>query len=314
MPEASSPTFTIFIPSYNRATLLPRAFASIERQTSRDFEVLIIDDGSTDNTQDIVAEWSESVDFPVHYHWQENQGKPATHNFALQFANGFFTVILDSDDTLADNALALLLSQWESIPDEQKMHFAGVEGHCALLSNGQISGDNFPADIFDSNYLETRYHLHIAGDKKNAMRTEVLKAFPFPIFPGEKSIRESVVWNRIATKYKMRYINQVIQYIEYQPDGLSTGIFQRRVNNPQGFRFAYQEMLNDFSHYYSSSEQMKEMAKYIRFSFHCRIPMTQQRLEINNKALWLLMLCKGWINYRLDLAKIKKNQKKARHA
>ncbi len=314
MPEAAYPTFTIFIPTYNRAKLLPRAFTSIERQATRNFEVLIIDDGSTDNTFEVVTEWCKHVTFPVHYHHQANQGKPAAHNFALEFINGFFTVILDSDDILADDALALLLEHWNTIPDEEKKSFAGVEGHCALLKDKKISGNNFPADIFDSNYLETRYTLNISGDKKNAIRTDVLKEYPFPHFPGEKSIRDSVVWNRIAAKYKMRYINKTIQYIEYQAEGLSTGIFQRRVNNPQGFRLAHQEMLNNFSNYCSTTELMREMAKYIRFSFHGKIPIKQQLADIQYKALWLFMLPKGWINYRLDLHKKSSLQKENRHA
>ena len=159
MPEVDNPVFTIFIPTYNRANLLPRAFSSIERQTFLNFEVLVIDDGSTDNTHEVVEEWRKRVNFPVDYHHQQNQGKPAAHNFALKFIHGFFTVILDSDDTLADNALELLLAHWNAIPDKQKLSYAGVEGLCALLKNGEVTGNHFPADVFDSDYLETRYRL-----------------------------------------------------------------------------------------------------------------------------------------------------------
>lgn len=314
MSEADNPIFTIFIPTYNRANLLPRAFSSIERQSLLNFEVLVIDDGSTDNTREVVEEWRKRVNFPVHYHHQKNKGKPAAHNFALTFINGFFTVTLDSDDTLADNALELLFAHWDAIPAEQKLRYAGVEGLCALLENRQVTGNHFPADIFDSDYLETRYRLKIAGDKKNAIRTEVLKIFPFPIFPEEKSIRESVIWNRIAAQYKMRYLNQIIQYIEYQPDGLSTGIFQRRVDNPHGFRLAHQEMINHFSDYCSTRELMREMAKYIRFSLHCGTPLRQQQREIDRPILWALMLLKGYVNYQLDLRKKNRLNKRATHA
>ena len=112
----------------------------------------------------------------------------------------------------------------------------------------------------------------------------------------------------------MRYINQVIQYIEYQPDGLSTGIFRRRVDNPHGFRLAHQEMINHFSDYCSARELMSEMAKYIRFSLHCGTPLRQQRREINRPILWSFMLLKGYVNYRLDLRKKNRLNKRATHA
>lgn len=300
-----NPTFTIFIPTYNRASLLPRAFASIEAQDFRDFEVLIIDDGSNDNTEQTVNRWRQQVDFPVHYTKQKNQGKPAAHNTALNHANGFFTVILDSDDILANNALQLLHQHWQTIPDDQKPDFAGVEGLCALLSNNQISGDKFPQDVLDSDYLETRHRLHIGGDKKNSIRTDILKAFPFPRFAGEKHIRESVVWNRIARQYKFRYINAIIQHIEYQSDGLSTGIFWRRINNPQGFLLAHQEMINDFSQYLTSKQRYREMIKYVRFSKHCHHSLLTQLRNTKNKRLCLLAQLEGNAAYLRDLVKIK---------
>lgn len=300
-----SPTFTIFIPTYNRVHLLPRAFASIESQTFKDFDVLIVDDGSNDDTQQTVSAWSQRVDFSVQYIKQENQGKPAAHNAALNHAYGYFTVILDSDDMLASNALQQLHYHWRAIPDNEKPHFAGVEGLCALFDSKKISGDKFPQDVLDSDYLETRHRLHIGGDKKNAIRTDILKAFPFPRFEEEKHIRESVVWNRIARHYKFRYINEIIQYIEYQPDGLSTGIFWRRVNNPQGFLLAHQEMVNDFSHYLTTKERYREMVKYVRFSRHCHHSLITQQRNIKDKRLWLLAQLEGNIAYFRDQIKIK---------
>lgn len=301
-----NPTFTIFIPTYNRAHLLPRAFVSIESQTFKDFDVLIIDDGSNDNTEQTVKTWRQRVDFPVQYIKQQNQGKPAAHNAALNHIRGFFTVILDSDDLLASNALQRLHYHWQTIPDGEKTHFAGVEGLCAQLDSKKISGDKFPQDVLDSDYLETRHRLHIGGDKKNAIRTDVLKAFPFPRIEGEKHIRESVVWNRIARHYKFRYINEIIQYIEYQPGGLSTGVFWNRINNPQGFLLAHQEMINDFSNYLTTKERYREMVKYVRYSKHCHRSLIVQLHNINNKRLWLLAQLEGNMAYLRDLIKIKR--------
>lgn len=303
--------FTIFIPTYNRAQLLPRALESVEQQTFHDFEVVIIDDGSTDNTAEIVKVWQTRGDFPVLYHYQPNQGKPAAHNTGVEKAQGFFIVNLDSDDLLTPNALELLDQHWREIPDTDKPNFAGVEGLCAMLSDHSIAGDRFPEDIFDSNYLELRLKLHISGDKKNAIRTDVLREFPFPLFPGEKHIRQSVIWNRIARKYQFRYINEIIQYIEYQPDGLSAGAFWRRIHSPKSYRLTYQELVNDYAEYYSAAQNFKTMAKYVRFSLHCGVPLSRQRSEIKDKRLWLMALPKGWLSYLNDRRKIKAAPHKA---
>lgn len=298
--------FTIFIPTYNRAKLLPRALASVEAQSFRDFEVVIIDDGSSDDSREIVEAWQAKVDFPVHYHYQENRGKPAAHNAGIERAKGFFVVNLDSDDLLTPDALELLDRHWQAIPEADKPHFAGVEGLCAMLSDNSIAGDRFPSDVFDSDYLELRLKLHISGDKKNAIRTEVLREFPFPLFAGEKHIRQSVIWNRIARKYKFRYINEVIQLIEYQPDGLSAGAFWRRIRSPQSYRLTYRELVNDYPEFYSRGQNLKTMAKYVRFSLHCGVPLEEQRTEVKNRSLWWLALPKGYINYLSDKRKIKR--------
>jgi len=297
--------FTIFIPTFNRAELLPRAFESIEQQSFKDFEVLIIDDGSSDNSAEIVKNWQTNVDFPVFYHYQENQGKPAAHNHGAQKANGFFFVTLDSDDLLAPDALEILERHWNNIPDEQKPEFAGVEGLCAFLSDGSIAGRRFPEDVIDSNYPEMRHRYKVSGDKKNAIRTEVVREFQYPLFPGETHIRMSVIWSRMAAKYKFRYINEVIQIIEYQPGGLSSNAFWRRIECPLGYRLTYQEILNDTPEYYSAGERFNAMSKYIRYSFHADIPLSQQLSDINNKALFMATLPKAYINFLIDKRKLK---------
>ena len=147
--NVETPFFTIFIPTYNRAHTLPRALESIEKQSFRDFEVVIIDDGSIDGTGALVEGWQKRVDFPVHYHWQSNQGKHVAHNTALRFAKGEFTVILDSDDALMPDALKIFKNSWETIHKDQKQFFAGIEGLCAHMENGKIAGTPFPHNNLD---------------------------------------------------------------------------------------------------------------------------------------------------------------------
>ena len=302
--------FSIFIPTYNREKLLPRAFQSIERQSFQDFHVIIIDDGSSDQTKDLVAQWSQRVAFPVIYHWQKNQGKHAAHNAALTYLNSELTVILDSDDMLAPDILAKLKAYWEAIPEAERDCFAAVEGLTAHLT-GEVAGDRFPKDVFDSNYIEIRKKYGVRGDKKNAVRSDVLKAFPYPQFPGERHIRPSILWERIANEYKTRYVNEVIQLIEYQPTGLSSNRFALRMKNPQGFRYCYLEQINQRADAYTSKELLDSYIKYVRYSFHSGIGVFAQLKDIRFSWLWLVSLPVGYFKYLSDQVRLKRSQKHA---
>ncbi len=293
--------FTLFIPTYNRAHLLPRALQSIERQTCRDFEVLVIDDGSTDDTQGVVESWAVASGLSVHYVWQENAGKPAAHNEAVRRARGRFVVILDSDDVLAPKALEILQRHWETIPPSEREHFAGVEGLCADLQTGDVIGDRFPQPVMDSSYLETRYRLGIGGDKKNAMRTDVLRMYPFPLFPGERHLPESIVWNRIAKRYNFRYVNEIIQYVEYQPDGLSGRIRRLRYENPRGFRLAALETMALCADYCSRLELYRSAVRYGRYSLLAGVGLFGQWRDTPRKGLWLLALPEAVLHCAKDL-------------
>ena len=300
--------FTVFIPTFNRAALLKRAIESVDKQTVRNFELLIVDDGSTDNTKNIVEMYQEKLDFSIRYHFQENQGKHVAHNTAIKLARGSFFVILDSDDMLVPNALQRLEFHWNQIPENIRGQFAGVEGHCAY-ANGEIVGTRFPVNILDSNFLETRRKFQVGGDKKNFIRTDVLREFPFPVFEGEKFIRESIVWDRIARKYSFRYINEVIQIIEYQETGLSSNLFKLRVNNPKGFRLCFKEEVNLNAKLQSFPELYKNYVKYVRYSFHCGLGLSQQHREIVSKILWLISIPVGIIDWYRDKFKIKRRFK-----
>lgn len=304
----AKPFFTIFIAAYNRADLLPRAFESIQAQQFLDLEVLIIDDGSTDQTRAVVRRWQDQVEFPLRYYWQENRGKPAAHNAALDKIRGEFTVILDSDDTLAPDALQIFKKHWDAIPVDQQPSFAGVEGLCAALDSGEIAGSRFPSDIIDSDYLEIRHRYKVTGDKKNAIRSDVLRQFPFPLFKNEKDLRESLIWSRMAHQYRFRYVNEIVQYIEYQPGGLSSRAVSRRAGSPQGFRLAFREMLNDHAAYLSNRELLGYARRYVRCSLHGGIGFRQQAGEVNQIFIWLLALPGGIFGWLKDLVALWRNK------
>jgi glycosyltransferase involved in cell wall biosynthesis len=295
------PVFTIFIPTYNRADTLPRTLESISVQQDHDLEVVIVDDGSTDNTAEIVRAWQAKTPFKVKYIYQENQGKIAAHNTMLQHATGELTVLLDSDDLLTEDALIIIRQSWEKaskIPG-----CAGIESLCADLGNHEILGTTYPEDAMLENYLELRHRHRIKGDKLNAVKTSVLRQFPFPRFPGEKHIPESMVWSRIAHRYRFMHINQVLKLVEYQADGISQGWKDKKSRNPCGYRQYYLEILDDHKAYFPLGKRFSAARRYVYLSALCGIPFQQQWSDIQGKLLYLVSFPFGIGKYTWQKAK-----------
>lgn len=232
------PLITVFTPTYNRAHLLNRLFESLIRQSFQDFEWIIVDDGSTDNTKELIESAQES-EFKIRYYYQQNAGKHFAINKGVQEAEGTLFFILDSDDLLPNNALELVASKFSTIGENNRV--GGVAGRKALLNNELIGSAVGIKDqlltIFDF-----RYKYGIQGDMCEVYRTDVLKEFPFPEFKDEKFCPEALVWNRIGTKYQLLWFDDVIYNAEYQPEGLTDKIFEVRKNSPQSTTICYEEL------------------------------------------------------------------------
>ncbi len=223
---------TVFTPTYNRAYILENLYRSLQRQSFHDFEWLIVDDGSTDNTEELVATWhSEDNFFPIRYYKKENGGKCAAINYALDFAEGLLFLTVDSDDYLTDDALQKI-SDWES-----SIHDLNV--FCGVSGNLGTSPTDTPNQIFHANYQDAtlldRYH-NIDGERAFAFYTEIHKNYRYPIFDNERFITEAVVWNRMANDgYSMRFYNDIICVYEYKDDGLTKAGASIFINNPRGY-------------------------------------------------------------------------------
>ena len=211
---------TVFTPTYNRVHLLKRLYESLSGQTVYDFEWLVVDDESTDNTNIFLEKVSSSnIPFPVRYYVQKHGGKHRAINLALKHARGRYFFIVDSDDWLPENAIELLKSWLQEIQGIPEL--CGVAGQKAL-ADGKPVGNSFEGkDYVDASSLE-RKKLHIEGDKAEVFDTEVLRDHPFPEFDGEFFVTEAVCWNAIAADgYKLRWYNEPVYYCEYLEDGLS---------------------------------------------------------------------------------------------
>ena len=289
-------TFTVFTPAFNRAHLLPRVYASLQQQTFRDFEWLVVDDGSTDNTRKLVQSWVRQADFPIHYVWQMNQGKHVAYNRATTEARGELFLTLDSDDWCVPEALERLKYHWDSIPEGERNHFSAVTVLC-IDRYGRVLGDPFPVDALDSTPFELLTRFGTRGDKWGFQRTTILKEYPFPTIPGETYMPEGVLWNRIGQRYKTRYINDKLKVVEYNKDGLTASANMIRRRNPLGACLYYQEFI---CLPISTRLRITNLASYLRFAFHARKRPRQMILESGWPIWAIILLPFGYAAYRWD--------------
>lgn len=229
---------TVFTPTYNRAYIIENLYRSIQRQTYRNFEWIVVDDGSSDNTEELFAAWqAEDNSFPIRYHKQKNGGKCRGINRGLEMARGelFFTV--DSDDYLTDDALEKIV-KWEAeLPKDGKF--------CGIVANRGTAPDSTPNTLFEGDYLDgNAFDMYngIDGEKALVFYTDIHRKYLYPEFPGEKFMTEAVTWNRMAWDgYKIRYFNDIIWIWEYKPDGLTKAGYQVFLDNPQGTALFFRE-------------------------------------------------------------------------
>lgn len=262
-PKDHSPAITVFTPTYNRAHTLPRVYESLSVQTFRDFEWVIVDDGSEDRTRELVDRWCAEANFPIRYEHQANRGKPSAFNRGVQLAEGALFAPIDSDDTFLPDGLATYERAWSSIPD--KSGYAGIIGLC-VDERGRIVGDRYPSSPLDVPYLETIYRYRVRGEKTAIFRTDVLRKFPFP--ENFKFVPEGVIWGRIGQEYVTRFINEPIR-VYYQDSGNQVSNV-RADRYPEGHALWHLTILNREIGYfrYAPKAFMRSAVHYTRFSLH----------------------------------------------
>lgn len=296
--------FTVFTPTYNRASTLPRVYESLEAQTFREFEWLIVDDGSTDNTREVVEKWQAEADFPIRYIYQRNQGKPAAYNRAVQEARGELFLFIDSDDACVPEALERLKFHWDSIPAAQRDKFSAVTVLCED-QHGRLCGEKFPRDIFDSDSVQMYMKYRTAGEKWGFQRTDVLREFPFPRLAGEKFVPESVVWLALSRKYKTRFVNEILR-IYYIDDGENDHLSD--IQNPSvlwGRAFFHRQVLNEFVDWIFKAPLTlyRSAINFSRYSFGLGKGPVSQFRELKNARAWALLggsLPLGFLLYLRD--------------
>lgn len=225
---------TVFTSTYNRAYTLGRLYQSLKEQTSSDLEWIIIDDGSTDQTEDLVRSWMAKTErFSIHYKKVPNGGKHRAINLGTMMACSEAFFIVDSDDFLAEDAIDFINKMFPEIAGNDG--YAGISGLKAYEDGNVIGGHPAFTDYVDATNFE-REQYGLLNDKAEVYKTSVLKRFPFPEYPGENFMGEDVVWNAIAfAGLKIRWFNKTIYYAEYLADGLSRNSYMKCKQNPYGW-------------------------------------------------------------------------------
>ena len=251
---SASPLYTVFTATYNRAHTIHRVFDSLCAQTLRDFEWLVVDDGSTDNTADLIGAWANRTDFPIRYLRQQHSGKHLAHNLAAREARGQFFLPLDSDDACDPQAMEKIAYHWNTIPPSIRASFYGVGGLCCD-QHGKIIGDVFPSNPFDSDLREKNYVYRLRGEKWGAGLTDVIRRYPFPEIRGTHFVPEGLVWLDIAKTYKIRYVNEVfrVYYVDDHATGATlTGRRALSENAPGRLHYYIWLLNNDLEYFFNS--------------------------------------------------------------
>lgn len=227
---------TVFTPSFNRAYCLDQLYKSLVQQTCKDFCWLIIDDGSTDNTKELVKTWIDDEKILIQYHYQENQGMHGGHNTAYSLIKTPLNVCIDSDDFMPPNAVELILNKWDQIRDNPK--YAGIVG-LDSDKEGNILGTKIPEELKEITLYSLYHKYKVKGDKKLIYKTEIIKKYPqYPLFEGERFVPLGYLYQLIDQDYQLYPTNDIYCIVEYMPDGSSLNMYKQYRRHPKGFAFS----------------------------------------------------------------------------
>ena len=258
---------TVFTPSYNRAYCLHKLYNSLLKQTSQDFCWMIVDDGSTDETKEIIENWISDNIIEIVYFFQENKGMIAAHTAAHANMVTELCVCIDSDDYMPYNAVERILFLWDKFGYKESAGLVGLDA----FEDGNIVGTMLPENIKECKFSELYVNYKINGDKKFVHNREVFnKYLPYPLFENEKFPVTSYLYLFIEQKHKLLIFNEVFCIVEYQVDGLSMNLFDQYKRSPKSFAFYriakmkfalnYKERFKNAIHYVSSSMMAKDIA------------------------------------------------------
>lgn len=272
---------TVFTPTYNRAYTLGRCYESLCSQTVKEFVWLVVDDGSTDNTRELVEAWTKRDNgFELRYVYQNNQGMHGAHNLAYETIDTEINTCIDSDDWMPEDAVEKILAFWQVCRADE-----GVYGFLALdaYENGEIIGTRFPDERMRATSYDYYYKHKIKGDKKFVLRTALTKQYPYPLFEGEKYVNLATKYSLLDVDYTLYCLNEVVCIVRYLEDGSTRNMFRQYIKNPRGF--AYSRKLCMALPFVSGRFRFRQAIHYISA---CLISKNSDWLKESPKKGWIL--------------------------
>jgi glycosyltransferase involved in cell wall biosynthesis len=299
------PLFTVYTPTFNRAHTLHRVFESLQAQTCRDFEWLVIDDGSTDGTAELMQRYQSEAAFPVRYLQEPHRGAHHAHNLSLRESHGELWLKLDSDDGCLPDALERLKHHWENLSAAQRDSFSGVTGLCRD-QNGRLVGSRFPSDPLDCSAAELEYRHKVRGEKWGFLRLDVLRQFPYPEDVPGNFIPESYIWCQVSRRYQTRHINEELRIYWMDAPSLVHGRSSPRTN-AAGHRLMFKMVLDLESGWFFTAplRLLRAAVQYSRFAWLSGVGLTTQFMDLRSaggRLLWLMALPGGWGLWLRDCA------------
>jgi len=231
---------SVFTATYNRANELKPLYKSLQNQTYKDFEWIIVDDGSSDNTKEVVDEFVKNNDIKIIYKYKENGGKMSAHNMGVDLASGDLFLSIDSDDCAVKDSLKLVAEKYEEIKNNEEI--AGLAFLDVDRKTKKILGTKFPKDNLTDTYHNIYNLYKVSGDKTITFKLKILKQYKFPEIENEKFVPEACLLNRICKKHKIICFNIPVIEVEYLETGYSRNYFKLAKNNPNGQVLYYKEL------------------------------------------------------------------------
>jgi len=302
--RGGAPLFTVCTPTYNRARFLPRVYESLHQQTLQDFEWLIVDDGSTDNTGDVIAGFIAEGKVSIRYLKKANGGKHTALNLAVREAHGPLFTVIDSDDWFESHALERMKAHWDQVPVSERAKLKGVCG-LFVYESGEIVGDRFPSDVLLADDLDILLNYDVDGDKIGFTRIEVMREFPFPedvtgaVKLSAIYMPESLVWHRMGRKYPTRFVNEVFAIKEYQRGGITDRGRLIHIENAKATLLYIYEVLT-CGRRLPLKHTIKYYSNYIRYSLHEKLALREQMAKVPAKPFFLACLPLGSLLWTRD--------------
>lgn len=263
---------TVFTPTYNRAKLIHRVYESLVRQTNQQFKWLVIDDGSTDNTKEMVERFIRENKIEISYVYKENGGLHTGYNAAIARLDTELSICIDSDDWLPDDAIERILKVWVVRKADDIAGLIGLD----YAANGDLIGDHL-SDGAIINPIDLLASKTNRGDKKYVVRTDCYKKVaPMPEFPGEKNFNPHYMILKLCADYRFVAVDAPLCIVDYQPDGMTANQFRQYVNSPRSYA-ELRRVIMGLPHvpvgyliktiiHYCSSSQIAQNRNYIKES------------------------------------------------